>query len=109
MSKQFEKLAGVAKDVRLVLPMAAIAAALAACGGGGGGSPQSAVTYTAGSVYQVGTTSYDADLPAEPTLPKDTEVCATLEATNNLVSRPDGSLPPEADPSKSGVGVAVDP
>src|SRR5437764_6867951 len=108
MTKQHKKLAGVVKDVRLVLPMAAIAAALAACGGGGGSSASS-VTYTNGAVYQVGTTSYDPDLPAEPTLPKDTEVCATLEASNNLVSRPDGSLPPEADPSKSGVGVAVDP
>jgi hypothetical protein len=37
------------------------------------------------------------------------QVCATLEASNNLVRRPDGSLPPEADPSKTGVGVAVDP
>lgn len=95
-----------------VLPLTAIAAALAAalagCGGGGG-SPESAVTYTAGAVYQVGTTSSDANLPPEPTLPADTQVCATLQASNNLVSRPDGSLPPEADPSKSGVGVAVDP
>lgn len=108
MTQQHKKLAGVAKDVRLVLPMAAMAAALAACGGGGGSS-QSAVSYTAGTVYQVGTTSSDPDLPAEPTLPNDTQVCATLEASNNLVSRPDGSLPPEADPSKSGAGVAVDP
>jgi polygalacturonase len=108
MSKKFEKLADVAKDVRLVVPMAAMAAALAACGGGGGGSPQAAVAYSAGAVYQVGTTSYDPDLPPEPTLPSDTQVCATLQASNNLVSRPDGSLPPEADPSKSGVGVAVD-
>jgi len=88
----------------------AIAAALAACGGGGGGgSAASAVTYTDGAVYQVGTTAYDPDLPAEPLLPKDTEVCATLEASNNLVRRPDGSLPPEADPNKPGVGVAQDP
>jgi polygalacturonase len=99
----------VMKDARLVVPMLAIAAALAACGGGGGGgSAESAVTYTAGSVAQVGTTSYDPDLPAEPTLPADTQVCATLEANAKLVRRPDGSLPPEADPSKAGVGVAQD-
>jgi polygalacturonase len=109
MTKQKNQLASVARDVRLLLPLTVIAAALSACGGGGGGSPQSAVAYTAGAVYQVGTTSYDADLPPEPTLPKDTEVCTTLQASNNLVSRPDGSLPPEADPSKSGVAVAVDP
>ncbi|WP_370663941.1 glycoside hydrolase family 28 protein [Massilia forsythiae] len=88
---------------------AAVAAALSACGGGGGGgSAESAVAYTAGAVYQVGTTTYDANLPAEPTLPTDAQVCATLEASNNLVRRPDGSLPPEADPSKAGVGVAAD-
>jgi polygalacturonase len=107
MKKQESKLEGALRDARLVLPMVAVAASLAACGGGSGGSPESAVTYSGSTVFQVGTTSYDPNLPAEPTLPKDTEVCATLEATNNLVSRPDGSLPPEADPSKAGVGVAV--
>src|SRR6202007_2552985 len=59
--------------------------------------------------FQVGTTMSDAALPAEPKLPSDTQVCATLQASNNLVRRPDGSLPPEADPSKAGAGVAVDP
>jgi polygalacturonase len=103
-----QKLKAALKDARLVLPMAAVSVLLAACGGGGTTSaPQSAVTYSAGNVFQVGTTSFDPNLPAEPTLPKATEVCATLEATNNLVSRPDGSLPPEADPSKAGVGVTV--
>jgi polygalacturonase len=98
------------KDVRLVVPMLAIAASLAACGGGGGGgSTESSVAYTAGSVFQVGTTAYDPDLPAEPTLPSDTQVCATLEANPKLVRRPDGSLPPEADPNKAGVGIAQDP
>ncbi|QJE02270.1 endopolygalacturonase [Massilia forsythiae] len=108
MNQQHHKPA--ATRARLILPMAAaVAAALSACGGGGGGgSAESAVAYTAGAVYQVGTTTYDANLPAEPTLPTDAQVCATLEASNNLVRRPDGSLPPEADPSKAGVGVAAD-
>jgi polygalacturonase len=97
------------QQTKLVLPMVAIAAALSACGGGGGGgSEAAAVAYTAGAVYQVGTTTYDPDLPAEPKLPTDTQVCAVLEASPKLVRRPDGSLPPEADPSKAGVGVAVD-
>jgi polygalacturonase len=97
------------QQTKLVLPMVAIAAALAACGGGGGGGSEAAsVAYTAGAVYQVGTTTYDPDLPAEPKLPTDTQVCAVLEASSKLVRRPDGSLPPEADPSKAGVGVAVD-
>jgi polygalacturonase len=97
------------QQTKLVLPMVAVAAALSACGGGGGGgSEAAAVAYTAGAVYQVGTTTYDPDLPAEPKLPTDTQVCAVLEASPKLVRRPDGSLPPEADPSKAGVGVAVD-
>jgi polygalacturonase len=107
MNKQHKKLEGALRDARLVLPLVAVAALLAACGGGSGGSKESAVTYTAGSVFAVGTTSYDPNLPAEPTLPKDTEVCSTLEANNALVSRPDGALPPEADPSVAGVGVAA--
>ncbi|WP_426110292.1 glycoside hydrolase family 28 protein [Massilia sp. PWRC2] len=92
---------------RLLLPLTAIALVLAGCGGSGSGSPQSNVTYSNGSVFQVGTSAFDPDLPPEPTLPSDSQVCSTLEATNNLVRRPDGSLPPEADPSKAGVGVAV--
>ena len=47
--------------------------------------------------FQVGTTTFDPNLPAEPQLPTDDQVCATLEASNNLVKRPDGALPPEAD------------
>jgi polygalacturonase len=98
------------QQTKIILPMLVIAASLAACGGGGGGgSEASAVSYTAGAVYQVGTTTFDADLPPEPKLPTDTQVCATLEASPKLVRRPDGSLPPEADPSKAGVAVAVDP
>ncbi len=85
-----------------------LALLLSACGGGGGGSDATAVSYTPGEVYKVGTTSFDPALPAEPTLPDASQVCATLEASSNLVRRPDGSLPPEADPSKAGVGVAAD-
>ncbi len=97
------------QQTKIVLPMLVIAASLAACGGGGGGgSDASKVSYSAGAVYQVGTTTFDPDLPAEPKLPTDAQVCATLEASPKLVRRPDGSLPPEADPSKAGVAVAVD-
>ena len=95
------------KTPQFTLPLLAASLALAACGGGSGGSPETSNTYTAGSVFQVGTTSFDPDLPAEPTLPSDTQVCATIEASNTYVRRPDGALPPEADPSKTGVGVAV--
>jgi hypothetical protein len=93
-----------------VAPLSTLAAALVltACGGGGG-SDSTAVSYSPGEVFKVGTTTYDPALPPEPTLPTDAQVCATLEASPNLVRRPDGSLPPEADPSKPGVGVAADP
>ncbi len=86
------------------LALAALTAALTACGGGGTDTP-AAPTSTA---FKVGTTTLDPNLPAEPTLPSANQVCATLEAANNLVTRPDGALPPEADPSLPGVGVAVD-
>jgi len=59
--------------------------------------------------YRVGTVSYDADLPAQPQLPTPDQVCATLEANDLYVKRPDGALPPEADPSPAGAGVAADP
>lgn len=108
------------------LPLFA-SAVLTACGGGGGGNtgvlPQATSPTTTPAViqsanaaqpdaalakpFQVGTTTFDPDLPAEPALPTDAQVCATLEASNTLVRRPDGALPPEADPSIPGVGVAV--
>ncbi|WP_175688957.1 glycoside hydrolase family 28 protein [Burkholderia anthina] len=97
----------------LLAALLATAAALSACGGddsstgSGAAAPTPASAPSAASVFQVGTTTVDAALPAEPTLPADTQVCSTLEAANTLVSRPDGSLPPEADPSTAGVGKAV--
>ncbi len=82
-----------------------IALALAGCTtdlGSSGSSPATAP-------FMVGTVSHDGDLPAEPALPTDEQVCATLEASNAYVKRPDGALPPEADPSPPGAGVAADP
>ena len=64
---------------------------------------------SSGEPFLVGTVTFDPDLPPEPALPTDDQVCDTLEASNNIVRRPDGALPPEADPSPSGVGVAADP
>src|SRR4051812_43890521 len=72
-----------------------VAMALVACGGGGGGGEGSSA---GGTLFQVGTTTSDSNLPAEPLLPTDAQVCSTLQASNTLVSRPDGALPPEADP-----------
>src|SRR5215472_18666486 len=69
----------------------------------------SSVSYASREPYQVGVATYDADLPPEPRLPTEDEVCATVEASNSLVSRPDGALPPEADPSPPGARVAADP
>lgn len=59
-------------------------------------------------VAQVGTTTdVDANLPPEPVLPTDAQVCSTLYASDTLVTRPDGALPPEADPSNAGTGVVA--
>ena len=95
------------KVLGAVLPCAALVLALAACGGGAGNAAN--VSYPSSEPFQVGTTVTDSSLPPEPTLPTADQVCATLEASNNLVSRPDGSLPPEADPSVAGAQVAADP
>ncbi|MDF0605245.1 glycosyl hydrolase family 28 protein [Neisseriaceae bacterium TC5R-5] len=92
------------------LALLGLVLALSACFDGGGGSGGSSGGGGGGgtvSLFQVGTTRFDPDLPPEPTLPNDAQVCSTLLASNNLVKRPDGALPPEADPSKPGVGVAV--
>ncbi|TMH07900.1 MAG: endopolygalacturonase [Betaproteobacteria bacterium] len=87
-----------------LLSSVTISVALVGCGGGGSSNAPAV-----GPPFQVGTTNHDANLPPEPTLPTDDQVCAKLEARNNLVTRPDGALPPESDPSVPGVGVAVDP
>lgn len=92
----------------LIAMLIAAAIGLAACGGGDATSSNTSSTGSpAAAVFQVGTATTDANLPPEPTLPTDAQVCATLQASNSLVSRPDGALPPEADPSTVGVGVAV--
>lgn len=67
------------------------------------------VTYSSDIPLQVGTITYDPNLPPEPSLPTDDQVCATLEASNLYVKRPDGALAPEADKSPAGVAVAADP
>src|SRR3954470_11430110 len=83
-----------------------LAIALAACNDTSG---DGAVSYESREPFVVGVTTFDPDLPAEPRLPTEDEVCATLEASDSLVSRPDGALPPEADPSPAGAQVAADP
>jgi polygalacturonase len=69
----------------------------------------SQVTYASDIPMRVGTISHDNNLPPEPSLPTDDQVCATLEANNAYVKRPDGALAPEADKSPAGVAVAADP
>src|SRR4051812_39065779 len=83
----------------------ALLSALSACDD----HADTSVSYQSREPYVVGVTTFDPDLPAEPRFPTEDEVCATLEASDDLVTRPDGALPPEADPSPSGVQVAADP
>ena len=69
----------------------------------------SSVSYASREPYVVGVATYDSELPPEPRLPTEDELCATLEASNRLVSRPDGALPPEADPSPPGARARANP
>src|SRR5579872_6448171 len=87
------------------LLLAGLLGGLTACDDSATGS----VDYENREPYKVGTTTFDPGLPAEPQLPAADQVCATLEASNKYVSRPDGSLPPEADASPAGAQVAADP
>jgi len=90
---------------------------LCACGGGGGavpagtgnapaGPPNYGLGVAPGQLFQVGSVTTDPNVPGEPSLPTAAQVCATLQASNNLVTRPDGALPPEADPSVAGAQIA---
>ncbi|ETP61299.1 hypothetical protein BDSB_26525 [Burkholderia dolosa PC543] len=76
----------------LLAALLASAAALSACGGDDSSTAGNvaATAPPASTAFQVGTTTVDPNLPAEPALPTDTQVCSTLEAANTLVSRPDG-------------------
>lgn len=49
----------------------------------------------------------DTNLPDSPALPADTQVCATLHASNTLVKNSDGSLPLTADPTPATYGGAT--
>lgn len=94
------------KAMRVGLSGAALGIALIGCGKIDNAS---SVSYSSLKPFQVGTVSFDENLPPEPQLPREDQVCATLEASNKYVKRPDGALPPEADPSPSGAQVAADP
>jgi polygalacturonase len=87
------------------IALLALLAAAAACDDK---SPNS-VSYEGVEPYQVGIATSDPKLPPEPVLPTESQLCATLEANDLYVSRPDGALPPESDPSPAGVAVAADP
>jgi polygalacturonase len=85
--------------------LASLALTLAGCRN----NASTAVSYTLDKPFQVGTVRFDPKLPPEPQLPTEAQLCSTLEASNKYVKRPDGALPPEADPSPAGVAVAADP
>ena len=111
-----------ARSIVLMAAALCISILLVACGGGNANPvADSAKSSSAGNgldanspaadnsaarPYQVGTESSDPQLPPEPSLPADMQICSTLQASNNLVTRPDGALPPEMDPSIAGAQVA---
>lgn len=106
MKKSNRTLSRTMKQLMLVLACTTSTVALVACGGGGTDNAGT-VTYTSSTPFKVGTTTFDSNLQAEPTLPTDDQVCATLKASDTLKKRPDGALAYEADPSVSGAGVAA--
>lgn len=79
--------------------------ALAACGGGGGSS--SGGDSTPPTPFTPGRYVGDNNLPDSPALPSDSQVCATLQASNTLVKNSDGSLPVTADPTPLTYGGAT--
>jgi polygalacturonase len=87
------------RNLLVLVPVGAVAlsVALVACGDGA----------RAKVPFQVGTVTYDPALPPEPSLPTPDQVCTTLYASDALVKRPDGALPPEADLTPA-VGAGVD-
>jgi polygalacturonase len=88
-------------QVLLALGALALTGALVACGQNA--DPR--------KPFQVGTVAYDPDLPPAPVLPTPEQVCTTVYASDALVKRPDGALPPEADktPATTTVGDPADP
>ncbi|CAE6866239.1 Polygalacturonase [Paraburkholderia nemoris] len=76
-----------------------LAASLAACGSGDSLPPASTSNTPppAAAAFKVGVATSDAALPPAPQLPTASQVCSTLEASNNLVRQPSGALGPEAD------------
>ncbi|WP_233809034.1 glycosyl hydrolase family 28 protein [Paraburkholderia sp. HP33-1] len=59
------------------------------------------------AVWTPGRYAADANLPDSPSLPADTQVCSTLQASNILVKNADGSLPVSADPTPVAYGGAT--
>src|SRR3954462_3927502 len=72
-------------------------------------SSGTSVAYASRIPYQVGVATSDPELPPEPRLPLESELCATWAASTSRVPRPDGARAPEADPSPAGAQVAADP
>ncbi|EEA02768.1 glycoside hydrolase family 28 [Burkholderia sp. H160] len=81
---------------------------VAGCGEGSNISGPSTSSTTPGtSVWTPGRYAGDANLPDSPSLPADTQVCSTLQASNILVKNADGSLPVSADPTPVAYGGAT--
>src|SRR6516225_10690950 len=92
------------------LVVLALCLVLTACGGGSGGSSSQTPppdTPPQTPAFTPARFAGDNDLPDSPALPADTQVCATLQASNTLVKNADGSLPASADPTPATYGGAT--
>jgi polygalacturonase len=70
-------------------------------------TPPTNPTSPASPVWTPGRYAGDTNLPDTPSLPADTQVCSTLQASNNLVKNADGSLPVSSDPTPAAYGGAT--
>ncbi|MGF6919079.1 glycosyl hydrolase family 28 protein [Paraburkholderia sp. 40] len=102
------------RSVRELAVLGLFVLTVAGCGEGnnisGPGSsttPPTNPTSPTSPVWTPGRYAGDTNLPDSPSLPADTQVCSTLQASNNLVKNADGSLPVSSDPTPVTYGGAT--
>ncbi|MGF6743187.1 glycosyl hydrolase family 28 protein [Paraburkholderia atlantica] len=101
------------RSVRELAVLGLFVLTVAGCGEGNNISGSSSTTPPANPtsptspVWTPGRYAGDTNLPDSPSLPADTQVCSTLQASNNLVKNADGSLPVSADPTPAAYGGAT--
>src|SRR5215467_14095362 len=68
----------------------------------------SSVSYASREPYQVGVATYDSELPPEPRLPTEDELCATVEASNSPAGALVAADPAIVNPDQTRIQNALD-